>query len=149
MPAVLETGRSYANDGRGVQSAADEHYRSQFNEIGRLVRLQQECRDKGHHDWADAIVERIDEVPLSVTLWAIYPHRDRCQWEILLGTGGPADRVLVTTGLDGDVESATYQHQDWFTEWTDAQGQDFDLVEAFASNFYYGPAREYMMGVDW
>lgn len=122
-----------------IQQAADEHYQSRFGEIKRLIRLENECDERGHFDWSEAIRERLNEMALCVECVTIYPQRKECEWEILLGTGGPADRVLVTTDFDGEVDSATYQHQDWFTLWTDAHGQDSELVEAFAQNFYFSP----------
>lgn len=125
-----------------IQTAADEHYTSRFGEIARILKLQDQANELGHYEWQDQMRERLEEIPLSVDCVAIYPRREQCEWEILLGTGGPADRVLVLTDFAGDVEQATYQHQDWFTPWTDARNQDSDTVEAFAQAFYFGPVSD-------
>lgn len=120
-----------------IQEAADQHYSSRFEEISRLLALADQANNLGHYEWQEQMQERLEEIPLSVECVAIYPRREQMEWEILLGTGGPADRVLVLTDWDGNVEQATYQHQDWFTPWTDARNQDSDTVEAFASAFYF------------
>lgn len=91
-----------------ITRAATEHYVSRFGEIERLLNVWAECENAGHYEWAGDISDRLDEMPLSVELEAIYPRREQCEWSILLGTGGPADRVLVTTDLAGNVEEATY-----------------------------------------
>jgi len=120
-----------------ITRAATEHYVSRFGEIERLLNVWAECENAGHYEWAGDISDRLDEMPLSVELEAIYLRREQCEWSILLGTGGPADRVLVTTDLAGNVEEATYQHRDWFTAWTDAYGQNREVVESFANRFYF------------
>ena len=121
-----------------IQEAADQHYQSRFSKIERLITLQLQAAQFNHSVWEEDISERIQEMPLSVELVAVYPNRDSCEWEILLGTGGPADRVLVTTNYLGDLEEAEYQYQDWFTPWTRANDQDRHLVELFAQAFYFG-----------
>ena len=126
-----------------IQHAADQCYTSRFAEIGRLVKLFDQAAELGHDEWTEAIRERIEEMALCVDLVAIYPNRDTCEWEILLGTGGPADRVLVVTDFGGDFDQAKYQHQDWYTPWTDASNQEFELVEKFAQFFYFGSVADW------
>lgn len=117
---------------RDIQTAADEHYQSRFSEIDRLLGLGRRAAGLGHYGWQDAIEDRLREVPLCVDLVAIYPRREQCEWEILLGTGGPADRVLVTADYSGEIEDADYEFQDWFQPWTRAHGQNADAVRDFA-----------------
>ena len=50
---------------------------------------------------------------------------------ITLAGGGPAARVRVVVE-EGDVINASLQFQDWFTLWTDAPWQDYELVERYA-----------------
>ncbi len=125
-----------------IQEAANAHYVSRFSEIERLMNLWMQAQSLGHQEWEDSMMERIEQMPLSVQCVAIYPHRESCEWEILLGTGGPADRVLVVTDFAGEVESASYQHQDWFTPWTDAFGQESEIVERFASFFWFSDVKD-------
>ncbi len=125
-----------------IQEAANAHYVSRFTEIGRLLKLSDQANDLGHYEWQEEMRERLEQMPLCVDLQTINVRMETCEWEILLGTGGPADRVLVTTSYDGDVEDAVYQYQDWFTQWTDAQDQDSETVIAFANAFYFSPVSE-------
>lgn len=125
-----------------IQAAADQHYANRFAEIERLDELAAQADGLGHRTWCEEMNDRLTEMPLCVDLVAIYPPQDRCEWSILLGTGGPADRVLVTTDLNGDIEAAVYQYQDWFTPWTDAHDQDYELVKRFAARFYFYAVRD-------
>lgn len=88
-------------------------------------------------DVRERVEERLREGVLDVALETVSRHGE-VTWSILLGTGGPADRVLVTTTMDGDVERARYKYQDWFKPWTEPLNQESDDVEAFASLFYFG-----------
>ena len=62
------------------------------------------------------------------------------QYVILLGTGGPAVRIV--GGLDdfSDPESAKLQCQDWFTRWIDLEISEADEVVLleYAQRFYFG-----------
>jgi hypothetical protein len=121
-----------------IQEAADAHYTSRFAEIAQMLRIRKMAEVLGHSEWAEQMTARLDEEPLSVCLQRVNMRNETCEWEILLGTGGPADRVMVVTSFDGDVESASYQFQDWFTSWTEAENQDEEIVEEFARCFYFG-----------
>lgn len=136
MAANEKKGRTMATDTE-IQTAADEHYQSRFGEIERLLMLQLDCQQHNHWEWQDAISEQLQEMPLAVDLLNIDVRREELVWEILLGTGGPADRVRVVTDYSGEVEWATYEHQDWFTPWTEARGQNADIVLQFAQQFSY------------
>jgi len=76
---------------------------------------------------------KLEEMPLSFEKVITNHRRETIEYEILLGTGGPADRVYVITDFSGAIESAKYQFQDWFQPWTTAEGQDSELVERFAA----------------
>lgn len=61
------------------------------------------------------------------------------EYELLLCTGGPAVRIRGTLS-QGEVQSATIQHQDWGTPWTDldiTHAQE-ETVMAYARVFYWG-----------
>ena len=87
-------------------------------------------------------IERLDEMPLSIMVrdgW-----RDPFgqaqdgpeEFEILLGTGGPATRIWGTFGQYG-VDHAELQYQDWFKPWTEIQRENSKLIHSVAS-FYVG-----------
>lgn len=59
---------------------------------------------------------------------------------ILLGTGGPASRIIGDLDSYGQPENARFEYQDWFKPWTPAQTsseQDETMLE-YARHFYYG-----------
>lgn len=65
-------------------------------------------------------------------------HDEIDTWEILICTGGPAARILVTTDWQGRPEMSEWQYQDWFEPWY-APPQDGDmgrLIGDFADLFY-------------
>lgn len=127
------------------QEACD-YYVSRFEDIAKLLRVQDHAQQLDHDTWAEECRERIEEMPLSVECETIDLRGETMQWSILLGTGGPADRVRVTTDYHGTVEDAVYEYQNWFTPWTEPLNQDRDLVRAFAEVFYYSELRDVVAG---
>lgn len=132
---------------QAIQQAANDYGMSRITNLAKLVRIHEQAQRFEHEQWAEDISELIQEMPLSVEMVAIYPQREECEWEILLGTGGPADRVLVTTDFAGDTEDAIYQYQDWGTPWTQPACPDYydqlDNLRAFAGHFYFEAIAEW------
>lgn len=60
---------------------------------------------------------------------------------ILLGTGGPATRIVGKLNRWCQPETAVYEYQDWFKPWTAANDltreQDATLLE-YAQQFWFG-----------
>lgn len=57
---------------------------------------------------------------------------------ILLGTGGPAMRIIGELDEHSEPITAKYQYQDWFTEWTTAEGSENNkIVLQYARQFYF------------
>ena len=112
-----------------IEEHANAYYLSRFDDEMQALLATYEDNEEAR--------EQLEEMPLAVSLQSINVGAQECTWSILLGTGGPADRVLVTTDYSGDVESAEYQFQDWFQPWTEASEQDAELVEKFARVFYF------------
>lgn len=120
-----------------LQIRANEHYARRFDDeteglIACASGEQETVEYEGERLDRDEALERLEEMPLSVSALSTDWRDETTTWEILLGTGGPADRVVVTTDFHGRIESASYQFQDWFEPWTDAEGQDENLVRRFA-----------------
>jgi hypothetical protein len=71
--------------------------------------------------------------PQEAALEAIqgYGMNKETIYYITLAGGGPAARVRVVVE-EGDVINASLQFQDWFTLWTDAPWQDYELVKRYA-----------------
>ena len=113
--------------------------------IARLIRLRERCNGSNHYDWAEAIQQQIDELPLSILVRDDWhepgiPSETGGEYEILLCTGGPAVRIFGP--LDGYEEPADafLQCQDWFTPWENVT-LDCDTqlaLQDFARNFYFG-----------
>ena len=62
------------------------------------------------------------------------------EYFILLGTGGPASRILGELNHYCEPTSAVFQYQDWFKPWTVAHTtteEDATLLE-YASQFHFG-----------
>jgi hypothetical protein len=115
---------------RNIQQAANEHYASRFDgEQRALIAAVDDYEDQEKYESA---LQELEEQPLSFQKLATYHVAEEIEWEILLGTGGPADRIIVRTDFNGMIESAEYQYQDWFQPWTAAEDQDEDLVRRYA-----------------
>lgn len=87
----------------------------------------------------------IHEGPLSVEVrsdWHIPGAEDSRagEYNILLGTGGPASRIIGTLSEYGEPESAHFEYQDWFKPWTRARlsGEEEDVLLKYAQCFYFG-----------
>lgn len=115
-------------------SLADRLVELADEDISTALAIREATEDD---DVSDRIEERLREGVLDVSLDSVTGRGD-VTWSILLGTGGPADRVLVSATMDGEIERARYEYQDWFKPWTEPLNQDGDTVEAFASLFYFG-----------
>jgi len=101
----------------------------------------EELSDRERED----VEEQLREMPLSVMVrdgWRTIgsPSEGPEEFEILLGTGGPARRVIGTLDEHSEPLNVRYQYQDWFKPWTDGhiRGKEKDLIRRFASLFYYG-----------
>lgn len=110
------------------------------DEVQELRQLKEDAGDCESRDDAE---QRIHEDPLSIELsgtWNIgeTPTADRAY--ILLGTGGPAMRIVCE--LDGNMEPhrAWIQAQDWFLPWTDYVGGDSETLLTYCRCFYFGEA---------
>lgn len=131
-----------------IQQRANEYYLSRFDDpmrtligaatcnedisYGQLADLETLDIDPERGNVEEQALERLQEMPLSFQKLTTHHVEETAVWEILLGTGGPADRVLVTTDELGAVESAVWEFQDWFEPWTAAENQDAELVQRFS-----------------
>ena len=89
----------------------------------------------------------IDEDPLSVEVrcsnWRIPGGEEQNrpnEYCIVLGTGGPASRIIGELDNYGQPKTAEYQYQDWFKPWTQAETtiEEDDVMLRYAQNFYFG-----------
>lgn len=88
--------------------------------------------------------QRIHEDPLSVEVRSDWytpgeANPDMAnEFLILLGTGGPATRIIGELNEYGEPTRARLQAQDWGTPWTDYRGGDSDTLLAYCRCFYFG-----------
>ena len=104
-------------------------------ELAELEEAAGECKDREEAE------QRIQEDPLSIELsgtWSLNETPTADKAIILLGTGGPATRIVCE--LDGNMEPhrAWIQAQDWFQPWTDYVGSDSDTLLSYCRCFYFG-----------
>ena len=78
---------------------------------------------------ADLINDEINQYPLEVKKTQSY--------ELLLGTGGPATRIVGKINEYGEPVTAELQGQDWGTQWERTEGQDEETLLQFAQHFYF------------
>ncbi len=94
-----------------------------LSEIVRLVKILDWARDTDRHQLAENIEQLIHEIPLSITVrdgWRSpgQPIDEQPEeFEILLGTGGPAVRIYGTLSQYGEPDQCQLQNQDWFKPW--------------------------------
>lgn len=119
-----------------------------LNNIGKgayasIVEMVSALDGDNRSQYEDA-VEAIQQDPLSVEVrdgWRNpfdAPEDSPEEYRILLGTGGPAIRIVGE--LDGHCQPSTarLQVQDWGTPWTDYKDADESILLAYASVFYFG-----------
>lgn len=91
------------------------------------------------------LVDRIREEPLSIQVrdgWrSLADERgDPEEYEILLGTGGPAFRIVGRLDDNNEPETAVLEWQDWFLPWTPLKVSNAkrEALLWYASLFWYG-----------
>jgi|TARA_Y100000310_G_scaffold290034_1_gene316891 hypothetical protein len=113
-----------------------------MQEIARLVRIYRKAVETSRYTLTDNILERCHEMPLTVQVrsgwYSPGGESEAVEYEILLGTGGPAVRIIGDLDAHGHPHDAELQGQDWFTPWERTPGQDQDALLTFASMFYFG-----------
>lgn len=92
-----------------------------LEEIIRLMKIWQNAVNTNRYTLADSIEQQAMEMPLSVTVrhgWKV-PGSDSKpeEFEILLGTGGPAVRIYGTLDNYHCPDNVQIQNQDWGTPW--------------------------------
>tara|TARA_B100000686_G_C16778994_1_gene970482 strand:- start:462 stop:875 length:414 start_codon:yes stop_codon:yes gene_type:complete len=109
---MFDNSENYRTDGLG-----------HLSEIVRLVKILDWARDTDRHQLAENIEQLIHEMPLSITVrdgWREVgkPTEDfPAEFEILLGTGGPAVRIYGELNQHGEPNYCQLQNQDWGTPW--------------------------------
>ena len=93
-------------------------------------------------DDAETVHQEIQGDPLSVEVrsgWqSLGETLTASEYCILLGTGGPAVRIIGTLNAHNEPDSATLETQDWGTPWTEWRGEDDrNVLLTYAQQFYF------------
>lgn len=113
-------------------------------QLDTLIEMVQNL-ESDDDDKRDAALQTIHENALSIevrTDWYLPGTNDNKPTEycILLCTGGPAVRIIGDLSEHGEPETATLEHQDWFTPWKEynTTTEEEAAMLRYASTFYFG-----------
>ena len=117
--------------------------RSTFDCIAEMVVNYEAARFEKDLDAAEQVIR---ESPLSVRVrsgWQNVGEESKFEpeeFEILMGTGGPAVRIMGTLDEHRQPDSARIEWQDWGTPWTPEppNADETQLLLAFCRVFYFG-----------
>lgn len=129
----LEELRGMTDDGELSDDDAEE-----LRELTEAATIEGDLQEN-----AEAVVERIQEGPLSVEVRSGWhsPGGDNTPEEfcILLTTGGPALRICGDLDEHGEPTRAYLQYQDWGTSWTDfyAGKGSGEILLTYSQQFYF------------
>lgn len=118
-------------------SDMDDLSQEEKDELQELADKAGECSDREQAE------QFIHEDPLSLQVrsgWCEpgeYPNGAPEEFELLLGTGGPAVRIIGELS-NGEPTRARLQAQDWFQPWTDYVRADQDTLLTYCRCFYFG-----------
>jgi hypothetical protein len=132
------------NDAHPATDSAEQSARGVLAQIAQWQHTCKVANLVGDEQQLEEVHEQAREYPLSLAVrdgWhAVGDTAVPEEAEILLCTGGPAVRLLVS--LDGycEPDALTLQCQDWFTPWRDVatSGEEYAALLWFAGLFFYG-----------
>jgi len=143
MVAALECDYDRLEELRREKSVFAEDHDPQYrwedsDEAAELAELEEAAGDCESREDAE---RRISEDPLSIELegkWSLGEEPTADKAYILLGTGGPATRIVCELDDNMEPHRAWIQAQDWFLPWTDYVGGDSDTLLTYCRCFYFG-----------
>ena len=119
--------------------------RAQLESILEMVKALEVTTGTGNDDEAREKAEQtIREDALEVSFRSGWAHsRDEMkpkEFNILLCTGGPACRIIGQLDEHGYPETATIEHRDWGTPWTEYRitAEQEEKVLIYCQQFYFG-----------
>lgn len=136
MVAALECDYDRLEELREFKSSESLMHVDALEELAELETAAGDCTDREDAE------QRIHDDPLSIELTGTWPLggtpvADRAL--ILLGTGGPATRIVCELDELMQPHRAWIQAQDWGTPWTDVHGGvDSDALLTYCQQFYFG-----------
>jgi hypothetical protein len=119
----------------------DESEGRHLSPEAKAVLKEHQYDGTNHTDVAEAIEFSCQESALAVDVrsgWGTPGKLEPEEFQVLLSWGGPALRIIGDLA-DFQPERPRLEHQDWFTPWTEWQGDvDTDALEWFCSLFWFG-----------
>jgi len=116
------------------QSQWENETPDEAEELAELEAAAGDCEDE------EDAQRRIEEDPLSIELggwWTPGSEPEATEYRILLGTGGPATRIVGDLDEHREPSSARLEVQDWFKPWTEYPCDESVLL-GYVSRFYMG-----------
>jgi hypothetical protein len=108
-----------------------------------LVEMVDALESATTDDERETAERAIQEDPLSVEMRSGWhtpgdPEGNAEEYNILLGTGGPATRIVGRLSDYGEPETAALEVQDWFKPWTEYEETEEAVLLTYARQFYFG-----------
>jgi hypothetical protein len=141
-------------EGRKETMNTHKDFQTEVNKNGKafakaakeqISALNHRAIEAGNSDAEKEARNIIEQGPFSVTVrsdWYIPGTEEGkpAQYCILLGTGGPASRIIGDLAEHGVPESAHFEWQTLWDHWTRAQltGEEEDSILQWAQQFYFG-----------
>jgi hypothetical protein len=130
---------------KDIQTAANEAAHDRIADMREQLDALNAARESDDSEGEDAAREEIYQSPLSIQVregWhSVGEEGEIEEFEILLGTGGPASRIVGTLDEYSQPASARYEYQDWFKPWTaanDLTSEEVQTLKSWAAIFYFG-----------
>lgn len=123
---------------KAAKAALEEWDEGNGDELKELTDAAGDCTDR------DDAEQRIREDPLSVELsfgsCTVGETPEADGFIILLGTGGPATRIVGELDANNEPGRAWIETQDWFLPWTEYHGEGIerDALLTYCRYFFFG-----------
>lgn len=128
------------NEEKEFRAAASKAMKSRHDGIKELLDGLDD--DNNSRSGRDDFEQRINDYPLSVCVrsgWQMAGEAlEAAEYEILLSTGGPAERIMGDLDAFGGPADARFEYQDWGTPWHNPDPDDDGTFLRFAQQFYLG-----------
>ncbi|MDP7647768.1 MAG: hypothetical protein QGH82_06855 [Candidatus Woesearchaeota archaeon] len=115
------------------QEEADAYARNSIE----IIKEWTDELDNDDEEKRDEALEMIHQDPLEVKTRTDF--NGSRQYMILLGTGGPAARIIGDLNDYDEPKTARFEFQDWFKPWTKARttGAEEQTMLEYARQFYF------------
>ena len=119
---------------KSMEERATKSLKNNLEWIDPLIKQLESKNEKRREN----ALQEIQDSPLEIATGKEFSGTKT--YMILLGTGGPATRIIGDLDKYDCPETAQFQFQDWFEPWTDADqsSEEEEILISFAQQFYFG-----------